>query len=407
MEENKKKKKKKKHGLKLTIEEINSSSNDTEQKKTFLIKADSYLFLKYNNKSNKLDKIIIGDQHGKMKEGEKFLFAVEIGKDNARLNNPLYKGLHKIKENFMNDFNKHIKSKLYKIIKKCDDENIINDEKKNMNYSHNLRFYDVIGLDGVSLNLKEFNLNNKEEKNRNEKPLTTFKLDHGNNDNICNICEKGDLGPDNPLIRFCLCEEFTHFNCKKEKIKSSKEEISKDCFKYDIRNCPKCNEIIPLNFVFNNKLYDLFEVPDNNLKEDFLLFETFDYMNDQGQYLKNIFYIKINKEKENILIVGNNKEKNIINKYDKLIKIDKNLEPFEQAMIVCDKLNKTLKIININENNNIFVLQENILLKPDDDMLYLKYENYQIGVKLIKKNEFDEVEKEMNKNQKIIEERME
>ncbi len=66
-----------------------------------------------------------------------------------------------------------------------------------------------------------------------------------------------------------------------------------------------------------------------------------------------------------------------------------------------------MKLKNINEKHDIMVLQEDIILKPDDEMIYIQFENTLIGAKLIKRSEFDETENEMKNNPDIIEKRTE
>ena len=139
-----------------------------------------------------------------------------------------------------------------------------------------------------------------------------------------------------------------------------------------------------------------------------MLFESSDYYNNTGKISRNIFYIKINEDKETILIGGENKaKKNYVIKFDKLIKIYEDSISFEQAIIECDRKEQILKLKNINEKHDIMVLQEDIILKPDDEMIYIQFENTLIGAKLIKRSEFDETENEMKNNPDIIEKRTE
>ena len=57
--------------------------------------------------------------------------------------------------------------------------------------------------------------------------------------------------------------------------------------------------------------------------------------------------------------------------------------------------------------HDIMELQEDIILKPDDEMIYIQYENTLIRAMLIKRSEFDETENEMKNNPDIIEKRTE
>ena len=403
-----KKKKEKEFGLKLIIEvsEHSSSSNyfnpkKIENKYTILVKENSYLFISKDNK------LVLSKYQGEKKEDERTIFLIELEEKNAQLSNLFpyifYDGVEKF-----NAFINNLNSRLYKIIKKCPDENIFNNDKLNMNYIHYLKKNDIIrrGQD-VKLILKEFHLSNKKEENDNINELINIKIEN-NEDQVCNICGKKFLDQENPLIKFCLCGKYTHFNCKKEEIKRTEEIYKEDCFKYNIKNCDECKKIIPLSFICNNKPFKLYDFLLKNSNEDFLLFESSDYYNNTGKISRNIFYIKINEDKETILIGGENKaKKNYVIKFDKLIKIYEDSISFEQAIIECDRKEQILKLKNINEKHDIMVLQEDIILKPDDEMIYIQYENTLIGAKLIKRSEFDETENEMKNNPDIIEKRTE
>ena len=136
-------------------------------------------------------------------------------------------------------------------------------------------------------------------------------------------------------------------------------------------------------------------------EDDFLLFESLDVFD------KNIYYIKLdkNKNKEKILISSPDDNKDIINKFDKFIEIDNNLISNEKAVIECDKVNKTLALKNVGDENNISVLQEKILLKPNNDKLLIYFANILIEAQLINNDKFVDIEKEIEKNSENIEER--
>ena len=90
-----------------------------------------------------------------------------------------------------------------------------------------------------------------------------------------------------------------------------------------------------------------------------------------------------------------------------MIEIDDNLIDNGKALIECDKLNHNLVLKNIGEVNNISILQEKIVLKPNDGKLFMNLANIQIEAELINSDKFGEVEKEMEKNIEKIEERKE
>ena len=80
-----------------------------------------------------------------------------------------------------------------------------------------------------------------------------------------------------------------------------------------------CLKIYTINFLYNNKLFELIDI-NKNIEDDYLLIEILDFKDREGEYGKYIFYIKLdkNKNKENI-IIGNINNKN---EFDKYINID-------------------------------------------------------------------------------------
>ena len=95
-------------------------------------------------------------------------------------------------------------------------------------------------------------------------------------------------------------------------------------------------------------------------------------------------YIKFdkNENKENIIISNiNNKDE-----FDKYINIDDDLIPNNgKAVVKTDKLSNSLTLKNISDTNdkNIFVLQDIITLKPDENISYMNLGNIQKKKKMV------------------------
>ena len=386
--------KNKKHGLKLNIE-ISSRHSYFDPKKIrykyiILEKEDSFYFLKSDGQG-----LAKGEFQGFIEENEHVIFQIEFENDNVKIINLFYKDIYKGNlarfYNYINGFN----YKLYKMILKSEEE-----DENNLNYKHSLELYDIIKIKEFKLLLRDYRINKKKSpKNKNPKFIIQINEAKHEEHEECVSCNKTNSSPDNPLINFY--NEIKHLNCIKEEINQKTTNVNG---KYIIKN----PDNYPLFFIYDNKQYDLLDIPKNQ-NEDFLLFESLDYLDIKGNKIdKYIFYIKLdkNKPKEKILITsGENKNK--IKEYDNLIELDENIIDNGKAVIECDKLNQNLILKNIGEENDISVLQENILLKPDNGVLYMNSANVKIEAKLISSNEFDDVEKEMEQNKEKIEERKE
>ena len=394
----------KKYVLQIIIEILDECDFKQKEIKELIIKEDSFLFLKKEPNSLNIS-LRIDKWQGNKKENENLIFSIEFEEDNVSLINLYDKGVFKTKEKFYNfTLNDNIFNyKLYKTIRKISTEKNF-DKNKIYNYIHELQINDIIFINDIKLILREFDLNKENINNNNINPAFIVQLKEGKNKK-CLICKEGELGQDNPLLNFC-CNEFTHYLCKKKEIKDKikKEEIYKDCFRYFIKTyCNKCEKVFPLNFIYNKKYYELINIQ-RNISEDYILFETLDFKCNDGDYGKYFFYIKLNKEKEKILIGGKNINEKYINEFDKLIKLEDKINcdliSSEQGLIEYDKKNKKLILKNIDENKNIFVLQDTFLLKPDNDITNINYgKNIQIKTKLINNNEIDKNEINNDKNE--------
>jgi len=380
----------KKYGIYLDIQKLENpiinDSKNIEKKYLQFIKENSFLFINKNTY-----KISIGEQHGQIKEDEHVIFKIEFEKDKAQLINLLYKNIFKRKEIFHNYINE-LDFKLYKVIPKYDNE-------KNFGNTYFLKKYDIIRMNKIKLILRDCKINNnKKIDDKNPKYIILFEDEKNEK---CILCKKGGSNPENPLIKLCDCK--VHFECKKREIKEfidSKKMNNENCVKYQINTkCKFCKQIFPLYFLCHNKQFELLDIPKDN---DFLLFESIDECD------KYIFYIKldINKNKEKILIASSdNKNEDFTNNFDKFMEIDNNLINNEKVMIECDNRNKTLALKNIGEENNISILQEKIVLKPNSDKLNINYANILIEAQLINNNKYLDLKKEIEKNTEFIEER--
>ena len=356
-----------------------------EKKFVHSVKENSFLF--FNDKSNKLS---ISEYHDKIKEDEHVIFKIDFENDKVQFINFLYKDSFKRKEMFYNYINE-LNFRLYKILEKYQND-------KNIDNTYFLEMYDIIKMNKIKLILRDCKIN--EKRNYDKNPQYIFLLEDEKNEN-CILCKKSGSSPENPLIHLCECK--VHFECKKKEIKellnSKKMNNDENCIKYTIKTkCKFCQQKFPLYFLCNNKQFELLDIPKD---DDFLLFESLDNID------KNIYYIKLdkNKNKEKILISSPEDNNDIINKFDKFIEIDNNLISNEKAVIECDKVNKTLALKNIGDENNISVLQEKILLKPNNDKLLIYFSNILIEAQLINNDKFVDIEKEIEKNSENIEER--
>lgn len=380
----------KKYGIYLDIQKIENpiitDSKNIEKKYLQFIKENSFLFINKNTY-----KISIGEQHGQIKEDEHVIFKIEFEKDKAQLINLLYKNIFKRKEIFHNYINE-LDFKLYKVISKYDNE-------QNFGNTYFLKKNDIIRMNKIKLILRDCKINNN--KNIDDKNPKYIILFEDEKNEKCILCKKGGSNPENPLIKFCDCK--VHFECKRKEIKeyiNSEKINNENCVKYHIKTkCKFCKQIFPLYFLCHNKQFELLDIPKDN---DFLLFESMDECD------KYIFYIKldINKNQEKILIASSdNKNKDFTNNFDKFMEIDNNLINNEKAMIECDNINQTLALKNIGEENNISILQEKIVLKPNGDKLNINYANILIEAQLVNNDKYLDLKKGIERNTEFIEER--
>ena len=396
---------------------------------TILQEKESYLILKNNHQS-----FAISENQKDINEDEFQIFKVIIKKDTIKLVNIIERCENCTKYKKFYDTINNINFKLWKSLPKCDDD-YINQNNEDM-YLYHLKENDIICLGNIKFILREVNINNnfvdekkekkeKKENNNLENKITydkrpfTMKLKNNKN-KICTYCEKGFLEEDNPIIKECDCEKYSHFKCLKKKVEeiSTKSEgDNKNCIRYYLKtNCISCNKFIHLNFFVEgtNGLFELLDIP-RNKNEDYLLFETFDFLDRQNAYVKYIFYIKLgnigkNKNVETILIGrefnSNHRHKKNNNKFDKKILIDDDHNRSisrEHAIINCDLEEKSLTLRNISESQNTLVLQNEITMRPKCNDILLQLGNLQIKPHIINNDDkqFEEIKSKMENEPKI------
>ena len=376
---------------------------------------DYYLVLKFDKES-----LAIMYAQSLCKEDEIIIFKINIDKNEIKLTNSFnsfrnFKNLDCYYET-INNLNYSLWRSLPKI--KKDDELDNNNNKENV-YLYHLKEDSIFRLGNAKFIIREFHTqNNNQNTNINgqiykDKKFFTLILEP-NKQNICEICEKEDLGPDNPLVKLCLCEKYRHYKCMKDRFKEIvKKDENNGCIRFYLKtNCMYCKKYIPWNFMVmeNNKykLFELIDIPRNN-EDEYILLETFDfYVNNLG-FIKYIFYIKFRKPEKNknieTILIGTNRRKNNKYSYDKLVKIENSYSvSSEHALIDYDIEEKTLILRNISDTHNTLILQNKFTLnKGDKNILLLELGNIKIESKLVEKNQFEEIEEKMKDNPEEIE----
>ena len=235
----------------------------------------------------------------------------------------------------------------------------------------------IINHNKNGYNIEEINMNNKKRPIFNLEPYIEQYITKDKDKDIfleddikCEICEKKTYSEDNPLIRFCLCEKFKHYECIKEEIKKkytkpnykereNMENKENPICNYYINNfCrKKCNAIYPLRFKIEgiNKIYELFEIKKPKNK-DYLIFESLPYYSN-GDYEISIHIITLtgnNNDEENMEIKIGKVEENHI----KIV--EKNVSR-KHAKIIYNKKNRSLLLKNLSKTSGSLVLIKNSL----------------------------------------------
>lgn len=433
---------KQKIGVLAKIEISDSSSLFVKEKqlteyKILFKSSDYYLILKSEHKSFAITK-----NYSSIKEGEELVFKVIIeNNEQIKLVNCNDKCFNCKNMKKLYNINNKLNFKLWKSLP-LPDENDMIDNKFNENlYFYYLKEGDIIRLGDIKFILREFHKFDC-DSNPNQcndyasikniwRQFTIVLKSHP--EKICDICEEKKKEVNNPVIQICLCEKYYHFKCLKKQMEELmiKEEKS-DCISYFIKtNCIYCKKFRHLSFLIEEenglkdyKFYELIDFP-RKKEEEYLIFETMDFFDKRNEYIKYFFYVKFRKKEKNknveTILIGGDRIKSNLYRYNKLLKIEYNNSISSQhALINYDIEKKTLELENISNSQNTLILQEEcVLLNPDDkkdekekkdknyeNKIILELGNIRIYPSLVKENQFNNIEDEMEEdNPDVIEER--
>ena len=225
-------------------------------------------------------------------KGEDLLFRIRKSKKNDfTIENPLKKNMPKTINNI-----KSLNNKLWYILK----------SETNENESNNLDDYILNKNDIIKFGASEFeviekhieNCNHNENKNKeenkydisnfNKNSQSLFQIpeikdaDYSNKnlEILCRICFGGESTIDNPKIKLCKCNDYIHYNCLKQWIKTNifkKENKKKNTLTYFLKkfNCDVCLQPYLLKFkIFGlNKIYSLIDLQLPK-KENYIVLES-------------------------------------------------------------------------------------------------------------------------------------
>jgi hypothetical protein len=255
--------------------------------------------------------------------------------------------------------------------------------------------------------LKEININNNEYYYKNldlnyniyeinKKLNTNFESNiklYLSNDNLneCVICKSNTSDENSPLITLCECYIYKHFICLKNELKNEIKIVKNkngNSINYFIKfHCNNCKIQLPLRFKIYgiNKIFELIDI-EKPKNEEYLLFESFDYLNFYNYYQRSIHLVKL---------IGND---NIINikigrdGYNKNndIKLEEETTSMEHALIEYNKKEGILLLKNISKESNSLVLIKNSL-KINENKIYLEVGRTFIEAYLIKENDLKKI----------------
>ena len=387
---------------------------------------NNYYALRENLKS-----ILELKQQGFIQEEENLIFKFVYRKDTIELINMIDKC--EFPTNYEKVFSKinNLNLKLWKSLPKCSNCEInINLKNSRLNneeyYISELKKNDIFRLGEIKFILREFhtisNINNNNNcdddcSKKENTSLFSILLKPYKNE-FCDICKKKeqtDTQDDDPLLKFCECNKYRHFKCMKKKIKEImfREDNNNGCIKYCIKtNCFYCNKFIPLSFYikvydkgnYKYNLYELVDIPKDN-NQEYLILETVDFLNEQEDYIKYIYYIKLrekakDKNIDTILIGSNRRKDKCEYQYNKLIEIGESSVSNHHALLDYDIEEKNLTIRNISNTHNTLVLQNKFVFeKNKNNKLLMELGNIQIESHLISDgDEFSEIKDKMENN---------
>ena len=136
-----------------------------------------------------------------------------------------------------------------------------------------------------------------------------------NNETDCRICFSSLSTEENPLLKLCKCNAFTHLECLQTLLKKKviiKENIRKNVisYKWEKFNCDVCQKPYPSKFKYNDKIYNLIECIKPPKDTNYIIFESLPYINvlDKNNK-KNIYVVKLTGED---IKIGRNETNDII-----------------------------------------------------------------------------------------------
>ena len=346
------------------------------------IMTDNNIFLVITKNNN----ILKVDNQGeiKSKNGENLIFKIRKRKNFYQLENNPPPNMKMSEDNI-----KGLNYKLWYVIK----------NNNNINEQYYLNENDIIRLGNFKFILKKININNYKGnsndlkyniKEINEEKITSIiNLENNikNKDSVipkikeeCAICNLSNNNEDNPLLRICDCNNYKHYKCIIEDIKDKlrkKHNKSKTSINYYLKIfCYDCYNELPLKFKIDNKVYELFNLEKPQDSEEYLLFESLNYLTKYQDYEKSIHLVKL-KGNDNIIKVtigrdGHNKDNDI--------KIEESSVSREHAIIEYDKNQRTLLLKNISKSSDSLILINNILEINENKI------NLQVGNTLVETN---------------------
>ena len=363
---------------------------------TIMTDNKAFLMITKNNKILKVDNHIDIEK----KYGERLLFKIRRLNDCYQLeNNPIEN--MKLSEDNINGLNYEI----WYVIK----------NNNNINEQYYLNEKDIIRLGNFKFVLKKININGYNTNIQDSKDLkynikeinkekigsiiTTIKekVTIPESANECCICNSSNNSDDNPLLKICDCDDnYKHYNCIKEDIKDKlrqKYNKSKTSFNYFLKIfCIECKRELPLEFKIADRDYILFKAEEPPKTEEYLLFESLNYLNKYNENEKSIHLVKLTGN-DNIIKVtigrdGHNKDNDI--------KIEESSVSREHAIIEYDKKKRSLLLKNISKSSDSLILIHNVL-KINENKINLQVGNTSVEANLVtgdilkKKDNYDKI----------------
>ena len=397
--------------------EISFINTDQKDNKVYKICHDSEdycLALTNDNKS-----LIILKEQGFIEKNENLIFQAKTNEDNIELINCIDKCENCNKFNKYYEMINKLNYKLWLTIPKA------NIDDKDLENSYEIKEnQDIFRIGDMMFIFREFHRmgtteksneysNSHDNSNNSTNAIKVYKNKYyysddnilydkriytmilkPNKENCCSICEQAYIKQNNPIIKLCQCEKYYHFECMRNKIKESKEPMikideNKDVsilYQIKMMKCGGCGEFIIPSFLIpeanrKNKLYELVKI-DRNLDEKYIILESINYLNKDNEYIKYIFYVKLNEEITKISIGKLNEDNN---NNTQIINIGVDLFPKQKILLVCDASNKYVGLKNISDKEDIYILKNKLLINSKENLINFQSGNLKIKSKLIDK----------------------